>query len=294
MLNKKLFGLPDPFLDNPPSAQPAIIAAREMVARNLVQITRRLACRPDCPGHRFYDTLTYRSSSAYYLDYIFRLKKEKNLTVGELRQIINCLMRCSYDFDCEHDMTFRLTVEPLPGESKPAAIRRNAVIENYFYKRNYEKCLLGIAADPKMLDYALINKIYVKSLFWCGQFAKCNQALRGANRPESYSDPADRIFYYLQRAQCAQHLGKLKQARGDCNAARATDLSTKRNKQLPAILWLRAHLNYELGYNDRALNDLNELERSLQGPDWSFGSPIGRELMAYFDRYKEIIAEEIS
>ena len=271
----------------------ALLAARQIVARQLVQVTRRLAARPDCPRHQFYDTLTYKNRPPDYWEYIRMLKQEENLTMAELRQIIVSQFTCGYNFNCRYNITFQSSSDPAPDEDKAAAARRDAIIESYFRAHSYENCLRGIAADPKLLDYELINKIHVKALFWLGKFQKCRRVINAQNRPEAHSDPGDRIFYYLQRAQCAQHLGELTKARADCTAAAATAPRVKCQERLPAILWLRAQLNYELGFKDRALSDLNALERVIQAVDWAFGPPLPRRGKEYFEKYKEIIAKEI-
>ena len=229
----------------------------------LGQIRTQILSRMCLSESRFYATLSYEGRGLDYRNHFNSLLQGPNPTAQELEQLIIGELNCSYNFTCwgpGHDFGDRYP--PRSSKSDLLHIYHYEIINFYIVEKDYQKCLEAILQDPDLLTYGYVPQLYLKCLLWCGYIKECRQKITREHPPEKINKVEMRIFYFLQRALCAWHLGALAPALQDCDAAWASAYNCKQiipQAQRPAILWLRAQVNRALGANRAAVNDLRQL-----------------------------------
>ena len=270
--------------------QTALTVMNKNLRRQLAQIT------PKAAPQEFYDTISYNKARPGYARYITELKGKRQPTAQELKCLITHEFRCNYDFTCADMWDFNHKIVRPFSADEELWVTRDRIIVTYFDKHDYQKCLDEIATRPAITQYQLITAVHIKSLFWCGRFQEAYDLITKEQRITKMDDE-DKIFHYLQKTLCALRMNeKLKTALMNCTAA--ARLAKKPNSdtadQLPAILWIRAHVHQALAAPTQALKDLDELAAQMDPRElMSVLNVLSPDGLNYLNQYKKLITKEI-
>ena len=239
---------------------------------------------------QFYDVLSYNCKTAEYKKYIAVLKEKTELTRQELKYLIVKELSCRYNFEIGTEFNFGAAT---PTKEK-LEITRDRLLTAYFEEADYEKCLKIIENCPEVNKYEIVNKIKIKSLFWQGKFKTCSALITKDLNRNAPIAAKDKVFYLLQRALCGAKTGRLNKALMDCNSAwQAVQKPSEGGfRHRPTILWIRAHINQELGNWEKFINDLEELPRQNNKPPYDFLNTFTSVGENYFKQYQKLVIQQ--
>ena len=276
--------------------------ARDNVNAQLAQI-KEISLKYLPSPEQNYGMLSHNFVDSAFETHIATLRAKEQRTARELTHLIISEFNCNYNFVCGDRLQYRWYRSAATRAEERMGELHDDVLDAYFSHRNYEKVINLFATPPRLYPNEMGAMINIKSLLWMGRYKECAQKLELVYRRKDPLPPMLQNFYFLQRALCAMHVGQFSEALWLCTMAwdftvdlapPGRDAPSEWGRQRPAIAWLRAQINYQLGNYTAALTGLKELRTELKTFSREMWPILSARGEVYLMEYKALIEDKIN